>query len=163
MKLHAALAGSLIIARGAVPEIGAAWATVLEIAERLDDDEYRLRSLSGLWLFITTVASIATLCPGAKGRSLAERQPDPNDRLICEHMIAVSQYFRATTRAPGELSNASWRITSRPTAVHTLSAFTPTRGSGARRLARILFSQGLPEQAMGADRDSSRSPARPIT
>ena len=34
-----------------VPRDGAAWTKVLEIAERLDDAEYQLRSLLGLWSF----------------------------------------------------------------------------------------------------------------
>jgi predicted ATPase/DNA-binding winged helix-turn-helix (wHTH) protein len=51
MKLHAALGGSLIYARGTVAEIGAAWTRVLELAESLDDGEYQLRSLLGLWFF----------------------------------------------------------------------------------------------------------------
>jgi hypothetical protein len=53
MKLHAALGGSLIYARGTVAEIGAAWTRVLELAESLDDGEYQLRSLLGLWFFQT--------------------------------------------------------------------------------------------------------------
>jgi predicted ATPase len=51
MKLHAALAASLMSARGTVPEIGADWAKAFEIAEKLDDAEYELRSLRGLWSF----------------------------------------------------------------------------------------------------------------
>jgi hypothetical protein len=48
MKLHAALATSLIYTKGAVPEIGEVETRALEIAESLDDVEYQLRSLWGL-------------------------------------------------------------------------------------------------------------------
>src|SRR6185437_1411246 len=41
MKLHAALGASLIYARGAVPDIGAAWTRTLELAETLEDAEYQ--------------------------------------------------------------------------------------------------------------------------
>ncbi len=51
MQLHAALATSLMYSRGAVSEIGAAGTKALEIAESLDDIEYQLRSLWGLWSF----------------------------------------------------------------------------------------------------------------
>jgi hypothetical protein len=47
MKLHAALGASLTYTGGADPEIGAAWTRALEIAEGLDNAEYRWRSLWG--------------------------------------------------------------------------------------------------------------------
>ena len=49
MKLHAALAASLSPTKGFVPEVGAAWTKALEIAESLDEREYQLRALWGLW------------------------------------------------------------------------------------------------------------------
>src|ERR1700736_4700279 len=54
MKLHAAL-GASQVHTGAVtvPEIEPAWTRALEIAESLDDAEYQLRSLLGLWFFQT--------------------------------------------------------------------------------------------------------------
>ena len=49
MQLHATLAASLFHTKGPGPEASAAWRDVLETAERLDDTEYRLRALWGLW------------------------------------------------------------------------------------------------------------------
>ena len=50
MKLHGAVAASLIHSRGpASPETSIAYKSALEIAESLDDAEYRLRALVGLW------------------------------------------------------------------------------------------------------------------
>jgi predicted ATPase len=54
MRLHTALAQSLMFSRGAVSEIGANETKALEIAERLDDVGYQLRSLWGLWSFRIT-------------------------------------------------------------------------------------------------------------
>ena len=52
MQLQAALATSLMYTRGAASRDRAqSWTQVLEIAESLDDAEYRLRSLWGLWGF----------------------------------------------------------------------------------------------------------------
>ena len=48
MQLSAALAWSLMYGVGRAREAGPAWATTLELAERLDDNVYRLRSLWGL-------------------------------------------------------------------------------------------------------------------
>ena len=156
MKLHAALAGSLIFSRGAVPEIGAAWATVLEIAERLDDDEYRLRSLSGLWAFHNDSGEYRNaLLQAQKVRSLAERRRDPNDRLICEHMMAVSQYFLGDHRS-------ARRTLERVVADYVPSDHRPyiirfhadPRLRARVALARILWSQGLPNQGMSIAHDS---------
>jgi len=49
MKLHAALGASLLFSKGPKPEIEAVWATALGIAESLEDTEYHLRALYGLW------------------------------------------------------------------------------------------------------------------
>jgi len=51
MQLYAALGASLIQIKGHVPETGAAWTNALECAERLDDAEYQLRALWGLWSY----------------------------------------------------------------------------------------------------------------
>ena len=52
MKAHAALAASLMFIRGAAaPEVGAAWAKAVELAENLADKEFQLQSLYGLWSF----------------------------------------------------------------------------------------------------------------
>ena len=49
MKLYAAPATSLIYTGGTPSELEAAWAKSLELAERLDDTEYRLRAVWELW------------------------------------------------------------------------------------------------------------------
>src|SRR5437764_491213 len=48
MQLSAALGWSLMYGVGRARETSAAWATTLELAERLDDQGYRLRALWGL-------------------------------------------------------------------------------------------------------------------
>ncbi|HYZ39297.1 MAG TPA: winged helix-turn-helix domain-containing protein, partial [Stellaceae bacterium] len=81
VKLHAALGASSIHTRGAVPETGAAWTKALEIAESLDDAEYRLRSLRGLWFFHTARGQHrVALGLAQRFRVLGAARPDPNDR-----------------------------------------------------------------------------------
>jgi hypothetical protein len=48
MRLLMALSASMSLAMSATPELGNALARTLEIAESLDDTEYRLRSLRSL-------------------------------------------------------------------------------------------------------------------
>jgi hypothetical protein len=130
MKLHAALGASLAYTRGAtVPEIGAAWIRALEIAESLDDAEYQSRALLGLWFFgISGGQHCVALALAQRFSNLAAKRPDPNDRLVGEGMIGVSQHFLGTNPARGAISNAYSLITSLPTIGRTAFAFSSTRG-----------------------------------
>ncbi len=62
MKLYAALGASLIYTRGVTgPEIGTAGTKALELAETLDDAEYQLRSLWGLYILMPRAVGVASL------------------------------------------------------------------------------------------------------
>ena len=150
MQLHAALATSLMYSRGAVSEIGAIGTKALEIAESLDDVEYQLRSLWGLWSFrISSGQHCVALTLAQRFHALAAKRSDPNDRLIGERMIGVSQYYL------GDLLSAR-RHLERVLAHYVAPAqkwqfvrFQVDQWAGARAyLARILWLQGLPDQAM---------------
>jgi hypothetical protein len=97
MKLHAALGASLIYTtdhKDAVPRAGAAWTRALEIAENLDDAEYRLVSLWGLWFFhAASSRHRMALELAERFCALAANRPGPNYRLVGERMIAASQYY----------------------------------------------------------------------
>jgi hypothetical protein len=94
MKLHAALGASLLYTRGGVPESGAAWTKGLEIAEGLDNAEYQLRSLWGPWSFqISNSRYRVALELAQRFDTLAANRSDPNDRLVGERMIGVSQHY----------------------------------------------------------------------
>jgi hypothetical protein len=93
MKLHAALGESLAHTRGGA-ETGAAWTKALAIAERLDDAEYRLRSLWGLWLcHISSGEYRVALTLAQRFCTLAANQPDSSKRLIGERMMGVPQHY----------------------------------------------------------------------
>src|SRR5438270_1216832 len=157
MKLHAAL-GASQVHTGAVtvPEIEAAWTRALEIAESLEDAEYQLRSLLGLWFFQTVSGRHrAALALAQSFCTLVAKRPDPNDRLIGERLIGVSQYYL------GDHSGARRRLE------HMLAHYVPVaRQSHIIRfqsdqqvtarvvLARILWLQGFPDQSMRAAESS---------
>jgi predicted ATPase len=156
MKLYTALGASLMYTRGAVPEIGALGTKALEIAESLDDVEYQLRSLWGLWFFQTASGRHrAALALAQSFGTLAAKLPDPNDRLIGERLIGVSQYYL------GDHSSARRRLE------HMLAHYVPVAQKShiirfqsdqqvtARVvLARILWLQGFPDQSMRAAESS---------
>jgi predicted ATPase/DNA-binding winged helix-turn-helix (wHTH) protein len=165
MKLHAALALSLRYTRGAVPEIGAAWTRVLELAESLDDAEYQLRSLLGLCFFQTASGGHRAVIALAKRfGTLAEKQPDRNDLLISDRLIGVSQHYL------GDQSSARRRLEHmlahyHPAAQrsHIISFPLDQRVMARTILARILWLQGFRIRRCAPPKAVSRTLARPIT
>ena len=154
MKLQAALGASLIYIRNG-PETGAAWTKALEVAERLDNAEYRLRSLLGLWLFhtINSKHRIA-LALAERFCTLAANRPDPNDRLIGERIIGVSQHYlgdlpsarRHLERVLADYVSSDYR--------HIVRFQLDLRVTARAFIARILWLQGFPDQAMRAAESS---------
>jgi predicted ATPase/DNA-binding winged helix-turn-helix (wHTH) protein len=150
MQLHAALTQSLMYTSGAVSEIGSAGTEAFEIAESLDDAEYQLRSLWGLWSFcITGGQQRVALSLAQRFYTLAAKRSDPNDRLIGERMIGTAQYYL------GDLLSARRHIERvladdvAPAQKSQIVRFEVDPSVAARvYLARILWLQGLPDQAM---------------
>jgi predicted ATPase len=150
MKLLAALGTSLVYTRGAIPEISAVGSKALEIAERLGDAEYQLRSLWGLWNFYTNSGLHQfALTLAQKFYTLAASRSDPNDQLIGERLIGTSQYYL------GDLLSALHhleRVLARsvaPAQKSQFGRFEIDQWAAARvSLARIQWLQGLPDQAM---------------
>jgi predicted ATPase len=156
MKLQAALGASLMYTRGVVPEIGAAWTKALELAETLDDAEIRLSSLWGLWSFHTNDGQhrIALLF-AQRFRALAANRPDPNERLIGERMMGLSQHFlgdQPSARRHLECVLADYVTSDRQSLV--ISFQLDLRMVARIFLPWILWLQGFPEQAMRAAESS---------
>jgi predicted ATPase/DNA-binding winged helix-turn-helix (wHTH) protein len=150
MKLHAALAASLRYTRGAVSETGAAWTKALEIAESLEDPEYQLQALWGLWLFHTTSSRHRIALDLAQRLcTLAECWPDLSDRLIGERAMSTSQHYL------GDQSKARHHIErvladcviadARP---HLIRFQIDLRVMARVFFARVLWLQGFPDEAM---------------
>jgi predicted ATPase len=153
MKLHAAVGASLIYSRGAAsPEASMAYIRALEIAKSLDDAEYRLRALWGLYTYHSVNGRYRVALELARRfHALAAERPDLNDRLTGEGMIGVAQHFL------GDLPSARRHLE------HVLVGYvTPDQTSHIVRfqtdqrvvwrvfLARVLWLQGFPDQATRA-------------
>ena len=150
MKLHAALAGSLIYTKAEATEIGAAWTKALELAESLDDSEYQLRALRGLQFFhVASNRYRVGLELAEKFHSLAANRSDPNDRLIGERMIAVSQHYFGDQRSARRHIERALADGFAPSRRSHIIRFQVDQGIAARVfLGRILWLQGFPDQAM---------------
>ncbi|HZC78031.1 MAG TPA: hypothetical protein VE258_09800, partial [Ktedonobacterales bacterium] len=157
MKLHAALGASLICTRGPTgPETGAAWTTALEIAEGLDDAEYQLRSLWGLWFFHSWGSRHrVALALAERFYTLAANRPDPNDRLIAERMIGVSQHYLGDQpSARRHIERLLDHYVPPVQKSHIIRFLTDQQVTARVFLARILWLQGFPDQAMRAAHSS---------
>ncbi len=149
MQLSAALGWSLMYGEGRAREAGPALASTLELADRLDDKEYRLRALWGL--------CIDQFNNGAFGKALdfahrfekaAASSPDRTDRMLADRLLAVSLHYL------GDQNNARRHIDSVDSTLHLLAEKPrifplDLRISTHYFRARILWLQGLADQALG--------------
>jgi predicted ATPase len=150
MKLQAAFAVALMYSRGAVPEIGTAGTRALEIAKNLDDAEYQLRSLWGLWSFHTGNAQHdIALTLAQRFHALAAKRSDLHDRLIGDRIIGTTQFYLGDL--PGARRHIERVLAHEVTAAEKwrIFRFEVDQWAAARiSLARILWLQGFPDQAM---------------
>jgi predicted ATPase len=157
MQLYATLAVVLFNTNGPGSDASTAWTDVLEIAEQLDDNEYRLRALWGLWYNrISNAECRAALTIAQRYYTIPPSQAGPADRLIGERMVGTSLYYL------GDLNSARRHLE------HILSECTaPMRRSHIMRfqfdlpvaargtLARVLWLLGFPDQAKRMSKENA--------
>jgi predicted ATPase len=150
MQLEAALGLSLFHTKGSMRETGAAWTRALAIADSLEDTEYQLRALWGLWSYRMTSAEYrAALAFAQRFRRLAAKQPDPADRLIADRMIGnVLRFMGDLTNARRHIERMLSRYVDPLRRSHTIRFVWDQRVAGEMVLAVILWLQGFPDQAM---------------
>ena len=74
--------------------MGAAFTKVLDMAKRLDDVEYQLRALWGLYYYYTGIGRFRTAQPFAlEFHSLSLRGSDRNDQMFGKSMVAVAEHY----------------------------------------------------------------------
>jgi predicted ATPase/DNA-binding winged helix-turn-helix (wHTH) protein len=152
MKLHAARGAYVMnVVNKTLLTIEGSWTRALEIAKSLDDVEYQLRALWGLWATSWTSGRPHTdaLVLAQKFYALAASRSDPNDRLVGDRLLGVSQL------ALGDLRSARHHFE------HMLAHYVPPvhgsqlirfqtdqRSAASTPLSRILWLQGFPDQAL---------------
>jgi hypothetical protein len=94
MQLFAALGGVLMNTTGAGPDMTAAWTNVLELAERLDDPDYRMRALWGLWVNHRNKGEYREAMAAAQEfRGIAAGTGHADDLAISDRMLGVSLHY----------------------------------------------------------------------
>jgi predicted ATPase/DNA-binding winged helix-turn-helix (wHTH) protein len=149
MQLAAALGAALMYTRGATPETRAAFARALEIADSLDDTDYRVRALWGLWVDRMNDGAVGDALRLAERLSLlASSSADPIALQIGERTMGFALHFL------GDQANARRHIErmfnryvpelhDRPIIRFQFDPWITAR----MRLAVILWLQGYPDQA----------------
>jgi len=150
MQLEAALGLSLFHTKGPGRETAAAWTRALAIADRLEDTEYQLRALWGLWSCRMTSAEYRdALAFAQRFRRLAARRSDPADQLVADRMIGtVLRYLGDLTNARRHIERMLDRYVDAPHQSHPIRFVWDQRVAGEMILALILWLQGYPDQAM---------------
>jgi predicted ATPase/DNA-binding winged helix-turn-helix (wHTH) protein len=148
MQLHAALGAVLFLTKGSCPETLAAWTSVFEIAESLDDADYRLRALWGLFGDCTTSGRYrAALAVAERFCTYAAKSTDPADGAIGDRLVGVALL------GLGDLDDAR-RHTERMLDRYVASRSHIIRFQFDQRLlarsshSHLLWLQGLADQAM---------------
>ncbi|HEY2539639.1 MAG TPA: hypothetical protein VGI28_09120 [Stellaceae bacterium] len=150
MILQTALGFSLMYTRGAVPDTGAAWKRALELAGQLDDVEYSLRILRGLWAYCMNTRDYRrALALAGQFRDLAAKQPNPVDQPIGDRMIGFVLHFQgeqAGARQHLEQMLAHYNV---PVPRSDTYRFQFDQRIMAQiTLARVIWLQGYTDQAM---------------
>ena len=150
MHLYAAVAWSQMYTAGSGRDTGAAWATTAEIAEALDDTDYRLRALWGTWATHLNRGEFGAALKLAKQFSdVAERRADENVRLIGDRLTGVALHFLGDQ--PGARLHIERMLASYVAPVqrsHAARFQFHQQVSARMTLARVLWLQGLPNQAL---------------
>jgi hypothetical protein len=148
MKLFSALGASTFEA----PQMGVAFTRALDIAKSLGDTEYQLRALCGLYFNHTGSGRYRIALQFAqKFYDLAKSGSDTNHQLYSERTMGVAKHLlgdQISARRHLE------QVLSHDTTVdHSLSVIrfqTDLRVSAHAFLARVLWLQGFPDQAVRA-------------
>jgi len=149
MQLVAALGAALMYTRGATSETRAAFVRALEIADSLDDTDYRLRALSGLWVDRMNDGAVGDAMRLAERLSLlASSLADPIALQIAEGTMGFALHFlgdqvNARRHIERMFSGYVPELHNRPIIRFQFDPWITAR----MRLAVILWLQGYPDQA----------------
>jgi predicted ATPase/DNA-binding winged helix-turn-helix (wHTH) protein len=150
MKLFAALGVALMQTKGPAPDTTTAWAKALEIAERLNDIEYQLRALWGLWHFrVSRGECRAALIQAERFCDRVASTANLAEILVGRRMIGVSlHYLGDHTKARHHLEYMLAHYVAPAYRSHAIRFQYDQRVATRMMLARILWLQGFSDQAL---------------
>jgi predicted ATPase/DNA-binding winged helix-turn-helix (wHTH) protein len=150
MQLYAALGAALFLTKGSCPGMVAAFTRAIEIAESLDDTDYRLRALWGSFMErITNLRYREALAVAEKFCTFAAKSTDPADGLVGDRLVGVALL------ALGDLEGARRRVERLlgryvPRTSHIIKYQFDQRLLAYSYRCRILWLQGFADQALAS-------------
>jgi len=156
LLIHAEL---LRFVKGRAHEAVDAWANALRLAEGLDETNYRLQALRGLWAYFLNSGGVWDAIGRAEQFSdLAGNASDPADQLVGDLMIGMAQHYLGDqTNARRHIERMLEGYPNPAPASHTIRFHYEQRSLAWALLARVLWLQGFPDQAMDIARSIAES------
>jgi predicted ATPase len=150
MQLFAALGITLLHKIGPKPEVKAAWTRVLELAEGLDDRDYKVRALWGLWVSSINGGEYRGALEFAQSfRSVVSDTADPTELPIGDRLVGNSLYYLGDqTNARRHIEHMLRRYVPPVHRSHVVRFHFDQRMAARAILARILWEQGFSDQAL---------------
>jgi predicted ATPase/DNA-binding winged helix-turn-helix (wHTH) protein len=148
MKLYTALGWALIYT--SVSASGTAWSTALELADSLDDTDYRLRALRGMWAASQTVGDFNnSLVLAKRFQHLAVGSTNPSDSSVGDRMMGAALHFIGDQVEAEKYTRRALSHYITPNHRSDVVRFQYDQRVSARSvLARILWVKGVPDQAL---------------
>ncbi len=148
MQLSAALGWSLTYSQGRARDAGPALATTLELADQLDDKDYRLRALWGLCIDqFNNGEFLRALEFAQRFTAAAEASGDPTDPMLADRLLAAALHFLGDQRAARlHIDRVNSSLDSLPEKAKIFPL--DLRISTHYFRARILWLQGHADQAL---------------
>ena len=155
MQLLAALGAALVWTNGLSPEADAAFEAALKIAESLDDADYQIRILWGLWSSHFNSGRIRMSLDTAKRfRDMSASRGDTAAALVGERTIGMSLFYLGDYNNSRQYAESALLRYVRPKDhSHIIRFHFDPRIVSRTLLSKLLWAQGFPDQAMDEVRD----------
>jgi len=157
LKLHAALAMSTLHVRGPRPEIDTLWTTLLDMADRLDDDEYRLRAIWGQYACRNQTGSGRMgLALAQRFAEIAARRPNADDQAIADRLTGASLHYIGDQESARRHLERMLERQPRPATYRsqTMRFLFDQRVLALNTLTHVVWLQGAPARAAALARQA---------
>lgn len=150
MRLRSALGAALVYTRGPGEATDAAWLRALELATELGEADYEARALWGLWnARLYGGSPRVALSFAERFCDLAAKRGDTAKLLMGQRITAISKhYLGEQAEAKNTLEYMLSRYERDLHRWHTAGFRVDHRIVGRANLARVLWLQGAPDQAL---------------
>ncbi len=149
MRLHAAVAWSLMQIKGFVQETQDTWSTLLALSRDNHDPDHQLRALWGLWAARVSAGALRAALDLAHEFSTLARQIAEIDRCVGDRMVGHTLHLLGEQAGAREhLERMLANYTPPATGAQAIRYIFDQQGLARCFLARICWLQGYPDQAM---------------